>query len=40
MADTLDAVMVKQERRVRASKLGECKIELKARSHTFTPTSP
>ncbi len=40
MADTLDAVMVKQERRVRASKLGECKTELKARGHTIYTDEP
>lgn len=40
MADAPGAEMVKQERRVRASKLGECKIELKARGHTFYADEP
>ena len=40
MADTADAAMVKQERRVRASKLSECKVEIKARNHTFYADEP
>ena len=37
MADT---AMVKQERRVRASKLSECKVEIKARNHIFYADEP
>ena len=40
MADVQDAAMVKQERRVRASKESEYKVKLQARGHSFFADEP
>ena len=40
MADATDATTARQERRVRASKISECKVELKARKHSFYADEP